>query len=459
MTAVDTRNVYRIEDAAAVRGLAAELTNPSRHRVAVVVTCPSEAGVPRFNPNRIAAEIGSAADVYLITSRTLAYTFSDEMPLDVSVYGGAARVYPTGDAWIQNWRKAPIVLAYDEDQAEEKTHELVDAAITASYLAPEYTPTPAVRRAAPAAPSAPAKPSTPPPTPAALAARLGAAPVPKPAPAPAPVPTPKPAPVAPAPTPAPTLGLSPAATPAPSPATVAAAPTASPVEAVEAVEAVEVPTPQGPTPAERRTALQAALTTVHNLKSAATAASLAHAAELSELRVENARLNRTIQDRDEVHRASARTKKPKPATAAADPYWKPEWFADPERTLRYAVTSAWAERVPSYEKDDYPLSDYIVGPAFSESIDTFDDGQRTKALRTIVDVITGRARTISGRNVHPLRTGEGGDDAPRTRDDGAICYRANIETNTSSARRLHFWKLPDGTVELSRVVLHEDMEP
>lgn len=31
--------------------------------------------------------------------------------------------------------------------------------------------------------------------------------------------------------------------------------------------------------------------------------------------------------------------------------------------------------------------------------------------------------------------------------------------NVAGARRLHFWRLPDGTVELSRVVIHDDTRP
>jgi hypothetical protein len=34
-----------------------------------------------------------------------------------------------------------------------------------------------------------------------------------------------------------------------------------------------------------------------------------------------------------------------------------------------------------------------------------------------------------------------------------------MQINTPSARRLHYWRCPDGTIELSSVRLHDDMEP
>jgi hypothetical protein len=36
--------------------------------------------------------------------------------------------------------------------------------------------------------------------------------------------------------------------------------------------------------------------------------------------------------------------------------------------------------------------------------------------------------------------------------------RVSIEQNTPAARRMHFWQKPDGSVELIRVVTHDDME-
>jgi hypothetical protein len=61
--------------------------------------------------------------------------------------------------------------------------------------------------------------------------------------------------------------------------------------------------------------------------------------------------------------------------------------------------------------------------------------------------------------VHPLRENMGAESAQVKRGDGARCFRAAIERNVAAARRLHFWRLPDGTVELSRIVVHDDYRP
>lgn len=75
------------------------------------------------------------------------------------------------------------------------------------------------------------------------------------------------------------------------------------------------------------------------------------------------------------------------------------------------------------------------------------------------EVLTGLAADIPGRELHRLRTGNGGGDPYRVRADGARAFRASLQVNTPSARRLHYWQLPNGQIELSRVVLHDDVEP
>lgn len=134
------------------------------------------------------------------------------------------------------------------------------------------------------------------------------------------------------------------------------------------------------------------------------------------------------------------------------------WFTDPEEQLRYEVHGTWVRLVPAGEKTKRPLASYAVGPRFLESL-TLEGVSRRKVLETVVHVLTGRAPDIPGLQLHRLRASSGGGSPQAVRDDGATCFRLSLQVNTSSARRLHFWKLPDGTVELSRVVLHDDVEP
>ena len=156
-----------------------------------------------------------------------------------------------------------------------------------------------------------------------------------------------------------------------------------------------------------------------------------------------------------------RARKGQPApTPVAGPRDRRDDWPDDELWLREEIRLAWVQRVQAAEKAAFALpDDYVIGPRFAASLDALDDGQFDKAMKTVVDVLTDRAKDIPGRDLHRLRTGDGGGDAAVVRpEDGASCWRAAIEIKSSSARRLHFW-LVGSRVELSRVVLHDDMEP
>jgi hypothetical protein len=146
-----------------------------------------------------------------------------------------------------------------------------------------------------------------------------------------------------------------------------------------------------------------------------------------------------------------------PSRASRRKHWP-----DDESWLRHEVLSAWVERVPASDKQTRPVPDsrrWRFGPDFAASLDKLDDAQFDKVLRRIVDIITTPPGTAHSWNEHALRSGVGGDDPPVVRGDGARCVRVEVERNTPSARRLHYWRMPDGGVEFSRVVLHDDMTP
>ncbi|MBD3940126.1 hypothetical protein IF188_00245 [Microbacterium sp. NEAU-LLC] len=135
------------------------------------------------------------------------------------------------------------------------------------------------------------------------------------------------------------------------------------------------------------------------------------------------------------------------------------WSTD-EAWVRHEIYLAWVDRVEPAERADHPLGDYIVGPRFAESLAPLDDGRFDKAMKAAVDAATGRIREVPGREAHLLRTGDGAGDPPTVRaSDGAKCWRAYIEQKTAQARRIHYWILPGGTVELSRIVPHDDVQP
>lgn len=159
--------------------------------------------------------------------------------------------------------------------------------------------------------------------------------------------------------------------------------------------------------------------------------------------------------RQELREARAARPEPEVAGSRTD---RSGW-PDGESWLRHEVTSTWASRTGASEKRQYPLKDYVVGPRFLGSVDELGDAYTDKILRALVDVLTGRAPEVPSRDLHRLREGQGGNDPYVTRSDGATCWRVSLEQNTASARRLHYWQLPGGRIELSRVVLHDDVEP
>lgn len=134
-------------------------------------------------------------------------------------------------------------------------------------------------------------------------------------------------------------------------------------------------------------------------------------------------------------------------------------FSDPITQLAFEVDLAWARRVPAEQKDALPLAHWTVGPDFFASWSAVEGVARSKVVDVIVEVLTGRVYELAGLEAHQLRSGMGGDDPPRVREDGATCWRVSLQVKTPSARRLHYWLLNDGGIELSSVRLHDDMNP
>jgi len=133
---------------------------------------------------------------------------------------------------------------------------------------------------------------------------------------------------------------------------------------------------------------------------------------------------------------------------------------DAESWVRHELYLQWVERLAPASRAEHPLpSPVLLGPEFAASLEQLDDRQLPKALRCAMEAVTHVIRSVSSRQVHPLRSGDGGDDKHVVRDDGARCLRAYVEQNTPQARRLHYWVLPGGEVELSRVVAHDDVQP
>lgn len=185
---------------------------------------------------------------------------------------------------------------------------------------------------------------------------------------------------------------------------------------------------------------------------------------LRDLRVKLAENDAKVRHFQDLHKQAVHalraSRKEQPAVQGSGPRARRADWPDDDLWVRNEILLAWVARIQAAEKRRFPLpADYAIGPRFAESLTALNDAQFGKAMKTVVDVLTGRAKDIPGRDLHRLRTGDGGDDAFVVRpDDGAVCWRAAIEIKSASARRLHYWAL-GGRIELSRVVLHDDMDP
>ena len=224
-----------------------------------------------------------------------------------------------------------------------------------------------------------------------------------------------------------------------------------------------------PTPEKQRDALKQALLKIDALKSQVAVlrreadngvlSELASALEqVAHYREEANRLRTLLKGKsealNEAHKTARKKARSRDVVVASN---MREKFLDDELALRHELYLEWVERVPANEKSDYPWSEkYTVGPKFTASFYAHDAALRAKTLKALTQLLTGRADRMNAREVHPKRIGMGGDDPQAVRDeDGATCWRMSVESGVAAARRVHYWKLPDGTIELHELVAHD----
>lgn len=133
-----------------------------------------------------------------------------------------------------------------------------------------------------------------------------------------------------------------------------------------------------------------------------------------------------------------------------------ELFDDPAEQLRWEVELAWLRRFPPGERRERRRAPWELGDQFLSTWAEVEGIDRQKVVDVIVEVIVGLAADLPSRELHQLRTGTGGNDRPRTRDDGATAWRVSLQVKTPSARRLHYWQRADGVIELASIRLHDD---
>jgi hypothetical protein len=131
---------------------------------------------------------------------------------------------------------------------------------------------------------------------------------------------------------------------------------------------------------------------------------------------------------------------------------------DPAGDRRFLadVRHAWERQTTGDDRRRFPWREPVLGPAFLESVASVHGVARDRVAEVSAHVASGRAAEIPGLELHPLRVTEAGGAPQREREDGAKAWRCSLQASTPAARRLHYWTLPGGGVELAKVVYHDD---
>lgn len=136
----------------------------------------------------------------------------------------------------------------------------------------------------------------------------------------------------------------------------------------------------------------------------------------------------------------------------------PVVFDDPIEQLRLELWMAYLTRVPPYDRGRYPWPDrFVVGEGFVDSVDkqVRSGGiSRDKVLDVCAEVLCGLAKDLPARAVKEWAESKQG--SAESRADGAVAMRVRVQVDSPSARRIKYWRLPDGTIELDSVRLHDD---
>lgn len=116
---------------------------------------------------------------------------------------------------------------------------------------------------------------------------------------------------------------------------------------------------------------------------------------------------------------------------------------------------AWESSTEPDDRTKYPWRTPILNESFLPSLQKVHV-RRDRVAATCALAACSRIHEVPGAEVHPLRTGKGASAPQRRREDGAGAWRCSISEGPGAVR-LHFWQLPDGTVELWKIGYHDDM--
>lgn len=131
---------------------------------------------------------------------------------------------------------------------------------------------------------------------------------------------------------------------------------------------------------------------------------------------------------------------------------------DPEQQFRHEVSVLIRRTVPTSDDAARRVADYAIGPYFLASLEMVEGVGRTRVVSSVASLLTGRAPQSGSAGVHAFRTSTAGTAPQRIRGDGARAFRLSLQHNTPAARRLLYWQLKDGSIELANIAYHDNYE-
>ena len=120
------------------------------------------------------------------------------------------------------------------------------------------------------------------------------------------------------------------------------------------------------------------------------------------------------------------------------------------------VHLAWSSSTTQDDRTRFPWREPTLGPGFLDSLEIVQGISRGKVVEVAAHVVSGRAPDVPGLELHQMREGDGPTSPQLVRDDGATAWRCSLQGQSPAARRLHYWELPGGGVELANIVYHDD---
>ena len=132
---MDLRRISNDDEA---RALAGRLLAAGERKVPLVVLTTARGEQEPFaDAEAIKREFGDQVEVAVLLSGTQSWVFSESMPPDTSVYGGACRVYPPDQEWETRPGRIKVRFAYSPIERQKITTMLID---DVRKLLPEQTP-------------------------------------------------------------------------------------------------------------------------------------------------------------------------------------------------------------------------------------------------------------------------------------------------------------------------------